>query len=261
MNVSKTILSLVKASKILELIMSESRALGVSELSRALDMPKPTVQNMLFTLESEGLLEKDPMSLKYRLGARLFQLGMHYANNMDLTMIARAWLERLCSQYGETSRAGIVMGEKIIIVMEVQHDSSYMTFPGPGSVIPPHTTSIGKILLAYMPDKRREKILGSIQFTPLTDKTLKNMDELKSELAGVHSEGIAFDNEESLKGLSCIAGPVFNHRNECIAAISLSGNSAKMELRRNEIINAIKYTCFRMSEQMGYRGEQPSVFN
>lgn len=258
---SKTILSLVKASKILGLIMNETRALGVSELSRALDMPKPTVQNMLFTLESEGLLEKDPMSLKYRLGPRLFQLGMHYANNMDLTMIARGWLEKLCTQYGEISRAGIVMGEKIVIVMEVHHDSSFMTFPGPGSVIPPHTTAIGKILLAHMPEKRRDRIIKTIQFTPLTDRSLKNMDELKSELERVKSGGIAFDNEESVSGLSCIAGPVFNHRNECIAAISLSGNSSKIESKRSEIINAIKYTCFRMSEQMGLRSERGSSFS
>ncbi len=258
---SKIILSLIKASKILALIMNESRALGVSELSRALDMPKPTVQNMLFTLESEGLLEKDPMSLKYRLGARLFQLGMHYANNMDLTMIARGWLERLCLQYGDISRAGIVMGEKIIIVMEVHADSSYMTFPGPGSVIPPHTTAIGKILLAYMQDKRREQIIKNIQFTPLTDKSLKTADELKSELEKIKSDGIAFDKGESVNGLSCIAGPVFNHRNECIAAISLSGNSSKIDMRQDEIINAVKYTCFRMSEQMGLRTGKGPVFN
>lgn len=258
---SKTILSLVKASKILELIMSESRALGVSELSRALEMPKPTVQNMLFTLEAEGLIEKDPMSLKYRLGPRLFQLGMHYANNMDLTMIARIWLERLCQQYGETSRTGIVMGEKIVIVMEVHHDSSFMTFPGPGSVIPPHTTSIGKILLAHMPERRRNSILNNIQFTQLTDRSLKNINELSTELERVRSEGVAFDNQESVTGLSCIAGPVFNHRSECIAAISLSGNSTKIEMKRDEIINAIKYTCFRISEQMGFRPEQVSVFS
>lgn len=258
---SKIILSLVKASKILELIMNGSRALGVSELSRALDMPKPTVQNMLFTLESEGFIEKDPMSLKYRLGPRLFQLGMHYANNMDLTMIARGWLEKLCSQYGEISRAGIVMGEKIIIAMEVHHDSSFMTFPGPGSVIPPQTTAIGKILLAYMPEKRREKIIKNIQFTPLTERSIKNTDELKLELDRVKSDGVAFDSEESVTGLSCIAGPVFNHRNECIAAISLSGNSSRIEMKRSEIINAIKYTCFRMSEQMGFRSEKGSSFS
>jgi len=259
--VSKTIQSLVKASNILELIMNESRALGVSELSRILEMPKPTVQNMLFTLEAEGLIEKDPMSLKYRLGPRLFQLGMHYANNMDLTMIARSWLERLCAQYGEISRAGIMMGEKVIIVMEVHHESSYMTFPGPGSVIPPHTTSIGKILLAHMPEKKREKIIGSIQFTPLTDRSLTNINDLRAELEKVKSDSIAFDDEESVTGLSCIAGPVFNHRNECIAAISLSGNTARIDARRTEIINAVKYICFRMSEQMGFRSGQGSVFN
>jgi len=259
--VSKIILSIVKSSKILELIMRENRALGLSDLSRLMDIPKPTLQNMLFTLEDVGLIEKDPMSLKYRLGPMLFQLGMHYANNMDLTMIARGWLEKICMQYGETSRAGIVMGERIVIVMEVQHESSYMTFPGPGSVIPPHTTAIGKILMAHMPESRREKILKKSGIAPLTENSIRSMPGLITELENIKREGIAFDSEESVSGLSCVAGPVFNNRRECIAAVSLSGNSARIDMKRGEIINAVKYICFRISEQMGFRTDSSSAVN
>ncbi|NLV66572.1 MAG: helix-turn-helix domain-containing protein, partial [Spirochaetes bacterium] len=65
---SKSILSLVKACRMLELFLDEEKSLGITDFSRALEMPKATVQNLASTLEDMGYLEKDPMTLKYRLG-------------------------------------------------------------------------------------------------------------------------------------------------------------------------------------------------
>ena len=250
---SKSILSLVKAGKILELFLDEDKSLGITEFSRALDMPKATVQNLASTLEDMGYLEKDPMTLKYRLGPVLFQLGMKYANSMDLTMIARVWLEKLCTQYGEMSQAGIMMGDKLTVVMKVEADSNYMVFPQPGSVIPVHSSSLGKVLLAHMSPSRRNRILDSCDFTRFTEHTITEKETYLRELEKVKAAGVAFDTEESVLGLSCIAGPVFNNSGDCIAAVSLSGNSFRIESRREEIINAVKYVGSRISEQMGYR--------
>lgn len=254
---SKTINSLVKAINILKLYLDEDKSLGISEFSRALDIPKPTVQNIVSTLEVNGLLEKDPMTRGYRLGPVLFQLGMQYANSMDLTMIARVWLEKLCHQYGEMSQAGIVMGERVVVVMKVEPDANYMVFPQTGSVVPPHSSSMGKVLLAWMGPSMRDRILEGCSFTKFTDKTIGSREEFLKELEKVRREGIAYDFQESINGLSCVAGPVFNNKNECMAAVSLSGNATKIESRRDEIVDAVKYVCFRISEQMGYRRVGP----
>lgn len=249
----KTINSLVKAVNILKLYLDEDKSLGITDFSRALDIPKPTVQNIVSTLEENGLLEKDPMTQKYRLGPVLFQLGMQYANTMDLTMIARVWLEKLCHQYGEMSQAGIVMGERIVVVMKVEPDANYMVFPQAGSVVPPHSSAIGKVLLSWMSPVLRERILSGYMYTKFTEKTIDSREAYLRELEKVKKNGIAFDFQESINGLSCIAGPVFNNKNECMAAVSLSGNASKIESRKDEITDAVKYICFRISEQMGYR--------
>lgn len=256
---SKSILSLVKAGKILDMFLDEDKSLGITEFSRALEMPKATVQNLASTLEDMGYLEKDPMTMKYRLGPVLFQLGMKYANSMDLTMIARVWLEKLCTQYGEMSQAGIMMGDKLTVVMKVETDSNFMVFPQPGSVIPVHSSSLGKVLLAYMRAGRRERILANCDFTRFTDNTIADKAEFIKELERVKKTGVAFDIEETVSGLSCVAGPVFNNNGECIAAISLSGNAFRIESRRDEIINAVKYVGSRISEQMGYRAATGAV--
>jgi DNA-binding IclR family transcriptional regulator len=250
---SKTINSLVKAVNILKLYLEEDKSLGITEFSRALDIPKPTVQNIVSTLEENGLLERDPMTRGYRLGPVIFQLGMQYANSMDLTMIARVWLEKLCHQYGEMSQAGIIMGERIVVVMKVEPDANYMVFPQTGSVIPPHSTAIGKVLLAWMSAVLRDRILAGCTFTKFTDKTIGSREDYLKELEKVKKDGVALDFQESINGLSCIAGPVFNNKNECMAAVSLSGNATKIESRRDEIGDAVKYICYRISEQMGYR--------
>lgn len=250
---SKIINSLVKAINILKLYLEEDKSLGITDFSRALEIPKATVQNIVSTLEDNGLLEKDPMTQKYRLGPVLFQLGMQYANSMDLTMIARVWLEKLCTQYGEMSQAGIVMGERIVTVMKVEPDLNYMVFPHAGSVVPPHSTAMGKVLLTWMSPVMRDRILAGCSFAKFTDKTIGSRESFLKELEKVKRDGVAFDFEESIIGLSCVAAPVFNNKNECMAAISLSGNASKIESRRDEIIDAVKYVCHRISEQMGYR--------
>ena len=250
---SKSILSLVKAGKILELFLDEDKSLGITEFSKALEMPKATVQNLASTLEDMGYLEKDPMTMKYRLGPVLFQLGMKYANSMDLTMIARVWLEKLCSQYGEMAQAGIMMGDKLTVVMKVEADSNYMVFPQPGSVIPVHSSSLGKVLLAHMGDSRRDRILAECDFVKFTGHTITTREDFIDELEKVRRTGVGYDTEETVEGLSCIAGPVFNNNGDCIAAISLSGNAFRIESKRDEIINAVKYVGSRISEQMGYR--------
>ena len=199
---SKSILSLVKACRMLELFLDEEKSLGITDFSRALEMPKATVQNLASTLEDMGYLEKDPMTLKYRLGPVLFQLGMKYANSMDLTMIARVWLEKLCTQYGEMSQAGIMMGDKLTVVMKVEADSNYMVFPQPGSVIPVHSSSLGKVLLAYMSDSRRDRILDSCDFSKFTDRTITSKKDFIMELERVKKTGVGFDTEETVDGLS-----------------------------------------------------------
>lgn len=249
----KSILSLAKAGKILGMFLNQDKSIGITEFSKALEMPKPTVQNLVSTLEEMGYLEKDPMTMKYRLGPVLFQLGMKYANSMDLTMIGHAWLEKLCNQYGEMTQAGIMMGDKLTVVMKVEADTNYMVFPQPGSVIPVHSSSLGKVLLAYMSDSRRERILANCDFTRFTDNTITERAKYTRELDKVKKTGIGFDIEETVSGLSCIAGPVFNNSGECVAAISLSGNAFRIENKKDEIINAVKYVASRISEQMGYR--------
>jgi len=250
-----SIQSLKKAARILNLFTQDCKFYGITDIAKKLNLPKPTVQSLVRTLEEIGYLEKDPLTSKYMLGPALFQLGMKFIATMDLAVIARVWMERLCRQFDKAAHLGRLVGSKVVIVLRADPASRYMVFPQAGSVIPVHTSGIGKILLAFMEEDRRDEVLAECSYPRLTERSIDNRADFLSELERVRSDSIAFDREESLTGLSCVSGPVFNNKGQCLAAFSVSGNAQAIETKREEIISAVRYVSSQISSQLGYRRE------
>ncbi len=251
-----SIQSIKKAAGILNLFTRDTKCHGITDISKLLELPKPTVQSLVRTLEEIGYLEKDPLTSKYMLGPALFQLGMKYVANMDLAVIARDWMERLCRQFDEAVHVGMMVGNKAVIVLRADPASRYMVFPQAGSVIPYHTSGIGKVLLANMEPDRRDEVLSDCSFPRLTDRSIGNREDFLAELDRVRRDGIAFDLEESVTGLSCVSAPVFNNRGLCLAAFSISGNAHAIETKKEEIISAVRYVGSQISSRLGYRKGQ-----
>ncbi|TAL35493.1 MAG: IclR family transcriptional regulator [Spirochaetes bacterium] len=250
----KMINSVQKAAEILNVFIDDDTPLGITDFARRLGLPKPTVQNLVQTLEHLGYLEKNDATFKYSLGPALFQLGMKYATNMDLVATARVWMENLCLQFHEAVHVGMLVGDKVVIVLRVEPESRFMVFPQVGSVIPFHSTGIGKVLFAFMDGPRREHLMEKSEFPGLTANTIVSPGAYLGELERVRAEGLAFDNEESVAGLSCVSAPIFGERGQVIAAFSVTGRTETFCAQKEKIINAVRYTGSRISAQMGYRG-------
>lgn len=251
-----SIQSLKKAAAILNLFTEDDKTYGISEMAKILELPKPTVQGLVRTLEEIGYLEKEESTSKYMLGSALLQLGIKYMTNMDLTVIARSWMERLCLQFKETARVGMLIGKKVVIVMRIDSENKYMVYPQVGSVIPYHTSGLAKVILAYMDDAERDAMLKDYVFRKFTDRSIDNRKDFIAELTKVRKTGIGLDLQESVPGLSCVSGPLFNNKRQCIAAVSVSGNSDNIERNLEEVKNAIRYVSAQVSAQLGYRKEE-----
>jgi len=247
----RLIQSIKRASDILGLFINEKKPLGITEFSRKLGLAKTTIASIVSTLEALGYLEKDPFSGKYRLGPQLFQLGMKCATNMDLVTIGRAWMERLCFQFMEPVNVGMLVGDKVTIVMRVEPENRYMVFPQAGSVIPIHSTCIGKMLLAHMDSTRRGLILAQCRFERFTEHTIISLTRFLHEIEQIRQTGVSFDNQESIMGLAGIGGPIFNHTGQVIAAFAITGNPENIAKRRKEIVEAIRFTSRQVSSQLG----------
>ncbi len=251
-NKRKLIQSIERAADILELFINEKRSLGIADIARLLDLPRPTIQGIVNTLMARGYLEKDMVNVRYRLGPMLFQLGMKYATNLDLVNIARGWTERLCFQFSQAVNIGMIVGDRVVVVLRIEPENRFMVFPQTGSVIPSHTTCIGKILFAFMENDFRDELLSGYSFEPLTPNSITTRKKFDSELAVIRQQEIAFDNEENIIGLAGIGAPIRNHLGQVIAAFAITGNAEIIYKKREEIIISVRYTSKMISSQLGY---------
>ncbi len=247
----RLIQSIKRASDILELFLSEKKPIGITDFSRRLGLAKTTVSSIVGTLDTLGFLEKDHLTGRYRLGPQIFQLGMKCATGMDVVTLGRAWLERLCFQFMEPVNVGVLVGEKVTIIMRTEPENRYMVFPEAGSVIPAHSTCIGKMLYAHMENSKRDEILKDYPFDVFTPNTIRTKKAFLEELEQVKKDGISYDRQESINGLAGIGGPIFNHDGMLIAAFTISGNPRNIEKRKTDIIAAVRLTSKQISSQLG----------
>ena len=252
-NDRRLIQSIQRAEDILSLFIEEKNPLGISDFAQRLSLPKTTIQGIVNTLASLHYLEKDHLSSKYRLGARLFQLGMSYATNMDMLTITRVWLERLCFQFREPVNFGMLVGKRVIILFRVEPGTRANSFPQAGTVIPAHTTCIGKLLFAFMNDERRNEVLEDYTFEALTPNSISDRETFIRELEQVRKEGISYEREENLAGMAGIGGPVYNHRGQVIAAFAITGDAEHLKKEHEAVINEVKATSKEISSQFGFK--------
>ncbi len=249
---SRQIQSLRRAAEILDLFTNGSRCLGISEIARYLKINKTTVQGLVSTLASLQYLEQDPDTKKYRLGRVLFQLGMTYATGMDLVTQARVWMERLYYRFRIPVNVGMLVGGQVIIVLRVDEENQFMSFPRVGSVIPAHSTGIGKILLAHLEQNERSSLLNRLDLPSLTVNTTVSKEDLMQELDSILNDGIAWDREENISGLAGMGAPLFDHTGTVIAAFAVTGRAEDIYSRADELTAEILNTSRNLSRQLGF---------
>jgi len=245
---------LERTFKILDAFSEDGQELGVTELIPKLRIPKSTIHRLIMVLERHGYVERSPKSEKYRLGAKLVQLGMHALSSLDLGKTATPHLERLVKQSGETAHLGVLRQGEVISLFYCQGTHVLRPPATVGRRVPVYCTSLGKAILAFLPEAERETILGALRFKRYTPKTITRKSEFEAELKRVQNAGYAIDNEEFEEGLKCIGAPVRDHAGSVIAAISIAMPAFRMKRRlMPELTRAVVRTAADLSAALGYR--------
>lgn len=249
----RLIQSIKRSTDILELFLKEKKPLGITDFSQRLLLSKNTIQGIVNTLVELNYLERDQNSKKYRLGSMLFRLGIVYAENIDFITNSKVWLERLCYKFNTPVNVGILSYDKVIIVARFDPGTGYTTPPRTGSFAPALNTSLGKILYAFMDQEKLLEIIHSSNFESFTKKSITSPDVFLKEIEQARKDTVSFDNEEVLQGIACIAGPIFNHNGEVLAAFSVSGEADFIYKNKKSIVDEIKYTSMEISKVFGYK--------
>jgi IclR family acetate operon transcriptional repressor len=222
----------VKAVAILEAMSIARRPLGVSELGVLLGLPKPTAHRIVRMLESEGLLQREPGSRRYVPGARMVQLGLGIVAAAMLRAPRHAILEALSQQIGETCNFGVMTGSHVNYLDRIESAWPFGLRFEPGSRVPLHCTSMGKLFLSQLPMQKRSLLLRSIPLYRYTETTITDVARLETELETIRATQVSIDNQEFLAGVVCVAVPVCDPGGQPVAAIAVSAPLARMSLQQ-----------------------------
>ena len=222
----------VKAVAILEAMATVRRPLGVTEVGTLLGLPKPTAHRIVRMLESEGLLQREPGSRRFVPGARLVRLGLGVVAASMLSAPRHAILEALSQKIGETCNFGVMADNHVVYLDRVESAWPFGLRFEPGSHVPLHCTSMGKLFLSLMPAKKCALLLRSIPLYRYTENTITDAARLEAKLKNIRSAEVSTDNQEFLAGVVCVAVPVRDNNKQPVAALAVSAPLARMTLQQ-----------------------------
>ncbi|MDH4016562.1 MAG: IclR family transcriptional regulator [Actinomycetota bacterium] len=237
---------------------ADAHELGVSELSRRLDLHKNNVFRLLATLQQRGYVEQSEDNDRYRLGPACLELGHAYARHHTIVRRARPILEELVRKVGETAHLASLRDHEVVHLDGVLSDKRVVTSLRVGERLPAHCTALGKVLLALGDPRDREAFEQSLAsdggLTAHTEATLADAARLAVELEKVADAGYALDQEECERGMCCVAAPVRDDRGEVVAAISISGPSFRMSrpALESDLGRAVVAAADQLAQELGY---------
>lgn len=229
---------------------------SLSELVRELGLAKSTVHGILETLQAEGLVEREPTGGKYHLGIRLIELGNRAQTGLDICRIAAPFLKGLNQEFDETVHLTVLDRDEVLYIDCIESQRRLRTYSVIGIRAPLYCTSVGKAIMAYLPDAEICRIAAEKGIPRITANTITTVEALRADLAEVRQRGWSIDDCEHEEHLRCVGAPVRDARGEVFAAISLSGPAERNTLGRlGEIAPSLVRATSEISRRLGYRAE------
>lgn len=248
-----TIQSVEKACDLLMAFGESTEELGVSELSRMLNMGKSTVWKLLNTFENKGFLVKNPNSEKYSLAIQFFQIACQYYNQVSIHNVVRVHMEKLSRKYGETIHCAVRDGDEVVYVDKLDGTFNINIYSRIGRRSPIYAPSVGKVILANLNREQILDILNRSQLHAFTQKTIVTKEALLAELDQIRKQGFALDNEEYELGIRCVGVPIKNIADIIVAGLSISGTTARMtDELISEMVVDLKQATSEIARQIGY---------
>ena len=230
------------------------------DLSKEVKLHTSTTFHLAKTLVNLGVIRQEAESKKYRIGTRVFSLARGALDEAELLNVAMPVLTALSEETKESSHIAVRAGMDIFIIGHCDGTASIRLAQRVGTARPPHATAIGKVLLSGVDPQQFDKFINSLTLTKFTLKTIVDPEELKAEIEKVRRSGIAFDDGELSSDLRCLAAPVFDFRNQMIAAIGISAPLWRMGL--DQVVKSsetVANAAMSLSVLLGYSPYVPEV--
>jgi len=250
---------LERALALLNTMAAAPGELSLMDLCDRIGLHKSTVHRLVSVLEQNRLVEKTATG-KYRLGLKLFELGTRAVASLDLRERARPHLERLAFETNETVHLCVLDEGEVLYLDKVEPDRSVRLSSSVGRRNPAHCTSVGKAIMAFLPENEVDAIIKRFGFREFTRYTITTPAALKADLQEVRRVGYARDWEEHEEGVKCLGAPVRDFSGKVVAAISLSGPAFRINDKSlNVFAAAVISASDALSADLGWFSEREST--
>lgn len=245
--------SVIKSLNILNLFSDSRHELSISEINKELGLGLSTTYRLLGTLKYKNYIEQNPQNLKYKLGSEFLNKAFLVSDN-EANVIKKSipYLENLRDFTKESVSLAILDGRDIVYIAKEDSYEYLRTNIKIGKKLPAYNTALGKILLAYLPPEQFNRLFKLNKDKNFINNNYSdlNISEFKQYLEKIKEEGIAFDDEECVPGIRCLAAPIKDIDGEVSTAISISGPTIrftleKIDLWKRELIKAAKKISFK----------------
>jgi IclR family transcriptional regulator, KDG regulon repressor len=248
--------SVSRALDIISLVSKKKGGLGVTEISKHIDINKSSVYRTLSTLVQYGYIEQDEVTSRYKLGYKFLEVSSKLLESIDLRSEARSFLLELENETNEVIHLVVFDQGEVVYIEKLDGTETLRMHSKVGKRAPMHCTSVGKAILAHLPTTVVLDILERKGMPVHTDKTITDKDIFLKVLAEVKQKGFALDLEENEYGITCIAAPIFDHIGKVIAAVSISGPTMRMkDARLKHLQTRMIQIGNQISTRLGFIGK------
>ncbi|GHH44325.1 IclR family transcriptional regulator [Streptomyces candidus] len=248
--------AVTRALDILELFLEGDGTLSAPDITRKLGLPRTTVHELVTTLAARSYLVPVPEQPgRYRLGVRTYQLGSRYAEQLDLAAEGQNVAREVAETCDETVHVAVLEGADVIYIAKVDSTHAVRMVSAAGRRLPAHCTSVGKMLLASLPESELRTRIDGRELAAMTPNSITEPDALGAALADIRARGLAVEHRESNPDVSCVAAPVRDSSGRVVAALSVSVPMIRWsEERERELGELAAKGAADLSLRLGYRG-------
>ncbi len=219
----------VRAFRVLELL-SSAESMSLMQIADGLQLPKQTVHRILKTLAAAQLVVRNLDGQGYECGPRVRQMSVSVLMHTGPATARHAVLRKLGESLGETVNLTALDGDQIVYLDRVETESPLRMHLQPGSHVPIHCTSSGKLLLSLQPAAMRNRIVDSLPLRKMTERTITDAARLRQDLAETRRRRIGINDQEFIQGLVSIAVPVMRDAYRAWGAVAVQAPVARCDM-------------------------------
>jgi DNA-binding IclR family transcriptional regulator len=223
---------------ILDKVSEAPKGLSLSEIGRLVNAPKSSIFPLLATLTERKYLTYNERELRYFLGENLFVLGNRFVQKTDVIDQIRAVLLSISEKTSETLYFGILSGLDVLYLIRADLYSKFRVMCNPGNKLPAYATGYGKALLSQFSPEEIHSFYPEEKLQPVTENTVKTVDELNAQLEIIRKTGFSFEKGESTFGIQCVAIPI-TLDDKIIAGVSIAVPEFRYDDKREILFKSL----------------------